>query len=421
MFIYIKDKMKTSLEQFSKEDHGIYKKDIDPDVITVSDILINNGFQAFLVGGCIRDILLNKKPKDFDIATDASPSVICKLFNNARIIGRRFKIVHVYVSDKKYFEVTTFRSDARKKNNEKKFKKTHGMIKRDNVFGTISQDAQRRDFTINSLYLDLDSENLHDYVGGINDIKNKKLKLIKKPSISYQEDPVRMLRAIRFESKLNIRLTEECSSSIKKMSHLINNVSPFRLFDEILKIMHSGKGVEGYLKLREHDLFKYLFPYTNNILNIDEKYNDFFMAALKNTDIRINDGLHVNPSFIYAVFLWPYFKEMEETSPDVKDFDSIFRRVIESQAKYISIPDFFKSTIFTIWSLQSSFLNLSSRNIQYVKELSKFRAAYDFFHIRSLIEPDLKEYAHKWYEIQKSVKSKKINRNHNRNGKRKSK
>ena len=123
MFIYIKDKMKTSLEQFSKEDHGIYKKDIDPDVITVSDILINNGFQAFLVGGCIRDILLNKKPKDFDIATDASPSVICKLFNNARIIGRRFKIVHVYVSDKKYFEVTTFRSDARKKIMKKNLKK----------------------------------------------------------------------------------------------------------------------------------------------------------------------------------------------------------------------------------------------------------------------------------------------------------
>ena len=415
--------MKTSLEQFSKEDHGIYKKDIDPDVIKVSDILINNGFQAFLVGGCIRDILLNKKPKDFDIATDASPSAICKLFTNARIIGRRFKIVHVYVSDKKYFEVTTFRSDTRKKNNEKKFKKTHGMIKRDNVFGTISQDALRRDFTINSLYLDLDSENLHDYVGGIDDIRNKKLKLIKKPSISYQEDPVRMLRALRFESKLNIKLTEECSSSIKKMSHLINDVSPFRLFDEILKIMHSGKGAEGYLKLREYNLFKYLFPYTDKILNTDEKYNDFFMASLKNTDLRINEGLHVNPSFIYAVFLWPYFKEIEEASSgsSLEDFDSIFRRVIESQAKYISIPDFFKSTIFTIWSLQSSFLNLSARNVQYITELSKFRAAYDFFYIRSLIEPDLKKYSDKWYEIQKNVKSKKRERGKKYYGKRKNK
>ena len=143
--------MKTKLKQYCKEEHGIYKKDIDPDVVTVSDVLINNGFQAFLVGGCIRDILLDKKPKDFDIATDASPSEICNLFDNARIIGRRFKIVHVYVSDKKYFEVTTFRSDISKKNNEKKFKKNKGMIKRDNVFGTISQDALRRDFTINSL------------------------------------------------------------------------------------------------------------------------------------------------------------------------------------------------------------------------------------------------------------------------------
>ena len=413
--------MKTNLEQFSKEDHGIYKKDIDPDVITVSDILINNGFQAFLVGGCIRDMLLNKKPKDFDIATDASPSEICNLFDNARIIGRRFKIVHVYVSDKKYFEVTTFRSDISKKNNEKKFKKTHGMIKRDIEFGTISQDAQRRDFTINSLYLDLDNENLHDYVGGINDIKDKKLKLIKKPSISYQEDPVRMLRAIRFESKLNIRLTEECSSSIKKMSHLINNVSPFRLFDEILKIMHSGKGVEGYLKLREYNLFKYLFPYTEKILKEEKKYNDFFITALTNTDVRINDDLHVNPSFIYAVFLWPYFEDIErkKSNPSQNDFDTIFTKVIESQAKYISIPDFFKSTIFTIWSLQNSFLNLSSRNIHYVTSLNKFRAAYDFFYIRSLIDPDLEKFADKWYEIQKTVKSKKTIRKRNYNGKRK--
>jgi len=404
--------MKKSLEQYSKEDHGIKKKDVDLNVVKISSTLINNGYQAFLVGGCIRDLLLQKKPKDFDIATDASPAEICRLFPNARIIGKRFKIVHVYTDEKKFFEVTTFRSDISKKNNEKRFKKQHGMIKRDNVYGTISQDAYRRDFTINSLYLDLDTEILHDYVGGLNDIKKRQLRLIKKPSISYQEDPVRMLRAIRFESKLDLELKGDSKESIKKMSHLINNVSPFRLFDEILKIMHSGTAVVGYKKLIKYKIFKNLFPYTDKIIKNQANYNDFFIAALTNTDNRIRDELHVNPSFIYAVFLWPFFQEMQEqyNNKKTRDVDFIFRSVMDKQAKYIAIPEFFQSTIFTIWSLQSSFLNLSSRNIQYITNIEKFRAAFDFFYLRSLINNDLKYYADKWNEIQKNVKSIKSNR-----------
>jgi len=404
--------MKKSLEQYSKEDHGIKKKDVDLNVVKISSTLINNGYQAFLVGGCIRDLLLQKKPKDFDIATDASPAEICRLFPNARIIGKRFKIVHVYTDEKKFFEVTTFRSDISKKNNEKRFKKQHGMIKRDNVYGTISQDAYRRDFTINSLYLDLDTEILHDYVGGLNDIKKRQLRLIKKPSISYQEDPVRMLRAIRFESKLDLELKGDSKESIKKMSHLINNVSPFRLFDEILKIMHSGSAVVSYKKLIKYKIFKNLFPYTDKIIKNQANYNDFFIAALTNTDNRIRDELHVNPSFIYAVFLWPFFQEMQEqyNNKKTRDVDFIFRSVMDKQAKYIAIPEFFQSTIFTIWSLQSSFLNLSSRNIQYITNIEKFRAAFDFFYLRSLINNDLKYYADKWNEIQKNVKSIKSNR-----------
>jgi len=404
--------MKKSLEQYSKEDHGIKKKDVDLNVVKISGTLINNGYQAFLVGGCIRDLLLQKKPKDFDIATDASPAEICRLFPNARIIGKRFKIVHVYTDEKKFFEVTTFRSDISKKNNEKRFKKQHGMIKRDNVYGTISQDAYRRDFTINSLYLDLDTEILHDYVGGLDDIKKRQLRLIKKPSISYQEDPVRMLRAIRFESKLDLELKGDSKESIKKMSHLINNVSPFRLFDEILKIMHSGSAVVSYKKLIKYKIFKNLFPYTDKIIKNQANYNDFFIAALTNTDNRIRDELHVNPSFIYAVFLWPFFQEMQEqyNNKKTRDVDFIFRSVMDKQAKYIAIPEFFQSTIFTIWSLQSSFLNLSSRNIQYITNIEKFRAAFDFFYLRSLINNDLKYYADKWNEIQKNVKSTKSNR-----------
>ena len=400
--------MKKNLEQYSKEKHGINKKDIDPDVMIIAETLIGSGYQAFLVGGCIRDMLLENKPKDFDIVTDASPTDICKLFSNARIIGRRFKIVHVYISERKYFEVTTFRSDIQK-NNKKKFKKSHGMIKRDNIYGSISQDAFRRDFTVNSLYLDLDSDIIHDYVNGLNYIKSKKLKLIKKPSVSYQEDPVRMLRAVRFESKLNMKLTDECRDAIINMSQMINNVSPFRLFDEILKIMHSGYGAIGYKKLRKLNLFKYLFPYTDKILNDNVTYEDFFIESLNNTDSRIKEGMHVNPSFIYAVFLWPYFQELEEKNlkGNSQGSERVFNQVIQTQAKYIAIPEYFQPTIFSIWSLQSSFLNLSKRNIHYLTRLSKFRVAYDFFHIRSLINQDYRYYADKWYEIQKNVKSKK--------------
>ena len=404
--------MKKRLEQYSTDDHKISHEDIDPDVYKISESLISNGYQAYLVGGCIRDILLGRKPKDFDIATDANPSEICKIFSYAKIIGRRFKIVHVYISEKKYFEVTTFRSDIKNKSSQKKFQKMHGMIKRDNLFGSISQDAFRRDFTVNSLYLDLDSKILHDYVNGFEDIKAKKLKLIKKPSISYQEDPVRMLRAVRFESKLDLKLTSECKESIINMAHLINNVSPYRLFDEILKIVHSGRGEKGYKKLKEMNLFEYLFPFTNKILKDFSIYDDFFICALRNTDQRISDKLHVNPSFIYAVFLWPYFKVLEDKyiNNESKTIDDVFRHIIESQGKYIAIPEFFQNTIFTIWSLQSSFLNLSKRNIYYLTNLDKFRAAYDFFYIRSQIDNDLKPYADKWFEIQKNVDNRNINK-----------
>ena len=404
--------MKKRLEQYSTDDHKISHEDIDPDVYKISESLISNGYQAYLVGGCIRDILLGRKPKDFDIATDANPSEICKIFSYAKIIGRRFKIVHVYISEKKYFEVTTFRSDIKNKSSKKKFQKMHGMIKRDNLFGSISQDAFRRDFTVNSLYLDLDSKILHDYVNGFEDIQAKKLKLIKKPSISYQEDPVRMLRAVRFESKLDLKLTSECKESIINMAHLINNVSPYRLFDEILKIVHSGRGEKGYKKLKEMNLFEYLFPFTNKILKDFSIYDDFFICALRNTDQRISDKLHVNPSFIYAVFLWPYFKVLEDKyiNNESRTIDDVFRHIIESQGKYIAIPEFFQNTIFTIWSLQSSFLNLSKRNIYYLTNLDKFRAAYDFFYIRSQIDNDLKPYADKWFEIQKNVDNRNINK-----------
>ena len=399
-------------KKYSQKDHGIQRSNIDSDIDIVAETLIGNGYQAFLVGGCLRDMLLGKTPKDFDIVTEASPNEICSLFSNARIIGKRFKIVHVYVNEKKYFEVSTFRSDV-KKHDKKKFKKVNGLIKRDNIYGTINQDAFRRDFTINSLYYDLDSGIIHDYVDGMNDIQNKKLRLIKKPSLSFQEDPVRMLRAIRFETKLGLKLTDDCRQTIKNMSHQINGISPYRLFDEVLKIMHSGHGVENYKKLREEKLFEHLFPFTHKILEDFSIYDDFFICALRNTDMRIKDGLHVNPSFIYAVFLWPYYKVLEDKyiNNNSRSIDEVFRHIIESQSKYISIPDFFQNTIFSIWSLQSSFLNLSKRNIHYLTKLDKFRAAYDFFYIRSQINDEFKSYADKWYEIQKNVKSVKNKKN----------
>ena len=202
-------------------------------------------------------------------------------------------------------------------------------------------------------------------------------------------------------------MTNNCRETIREMAHLIKNVSPYRLFDEVLKIMHSGYGVEGYKSLRKEKLFEHLFPFTNKILKDFSVYDDFFICALRNTDQRIKDELHVNPSFIYAVFLWPYYKVLEDKyiNNGSRSIDDVFRNIIESQAKYISIPEFFQTTIFSIWSLQSSFLNLSKRNIHYLTNLDKFRVAYDFFYIRAQVNDEVKNYADRWFEIQKNLKT----------------
>ena len=208
--------MSKSLKIYPHNEHKINNDLIDPDALNTIQVLKSNGFDAYLVGGCVRDLFLGFKPKDFDVVTNAHPDVIRKIFKNSQIIGRRFKIVHVYFDKRKYIEVSTFRADISSSNKSHRFKGGNKTSRRDNFYGSISQDAYRRDFTINSLYYDIETKKIHDYVGGIKDLETKTLKAIKNPDICFREDSVRMLRAVKFESKLPVELPTDHKKSIVK-------------------------------------------------------------------------------------------------------------------------------------------------------------------------------------------------------------
>ena len=388
--------MKISPEIYSKDFHSIDINIIDGHAKKISQTLKNSGYDTYLVGGCIRDILLGISPKDFDLVTDAEPNEIRKIFKNSKIIGRRFKIVHIYTDEKRYIEVTTFRADEKK--NSYARKKGKKRIRTDNTYGEITQDAFRRDFTINSLYYDIETENLHDYVQGFKDIKENKIRSIKDPEKSFQQDPVRMLRAVKFESKLNLNLNSKDEAAIKRMSFHIKEASSYRLFDEVIKIMHCGHSQIAYSKLKEYKLFKYLFPNTHEAISTNPSYDDFIKQALKNTDERIKKDMHVNPAFIYAVFLWPSFDLLY--SQKKGQFERVFDHIISKQSENIVIPKFFISTIYEIWRLQEYFVDLRKNTSKSILNSIKYRAAYDFFLIRSYINEDLVQYVNKWEKIE---------------------
>lgn len=395
--------MSKSLKIYPHNEHKINNDLIDPDALNTIQVLKSNGFDAYLVGGCVRDLFLGFKPKDFDVVTNAHPDVIRKIFKNSQIIGRRFKIVHVYFDKRKYIEVSTFRADISSSNKSHRFKGGNKTSRRDNFYGSISQDAYRRDFTINSLYYDIETKKIHDYVGGIKDLETKTLKAIKNPDLCFREDSVRMLRAVKFESKLPVELPTDHKKSIVKNAYYLLEASPSRLFDDVIKIMHCGNSIEGFQKLKEYNLFKYLFPRINSLIKNNQKYDSMIVSALKNTDKRFNEGLSLNPAFIYAVILWPLFEEKSKTNKKTYLFEE-FEKILFEQSKNISIPNFFQPTIFQIWRMQDKFFDLSRKNIEYMVRQEKFRAAFDFFLIRSNVDSDLLEYSNNWQDVYDNLK-----------------
>ena len=369
------------------------KKFLDPDAIKTVKKINKSGYEAYLVGGCIRDLLLGYEPKDFDIATNATPEQIRKIFKRSRIIGRRFKLVHVIFSARKFIEVATFRSS---KNNKIA---TKGMILRDNYYGSLKDDVFRRDFTVNSLYFDIKKSEVFDYVDGLNDLNELKINMIGEPSERFEEDPVRMIRAVRFKVKLRASIDSKLNNSILKNAHLISNVPPARLYEEVIKLFHNDNSLEVFRELSNLGLLKYLFSQT--------KEDSFITASLINTSERIKTGSSVTPAFLFAVFLWSAqnkrFNELKKKKMTrVELMIKASEDVIRTQVRQVMMPRWLSGRVKDIWLMQYHLENYNSKKSKELLINPRFRLAYDFFLLRSKsIDEQLKEKAEYWTNIQK--------------------
>lgn len=363
------------------------------------------GFSAYIVGGCVRDLLLNHQPKDFDIATNAKPEEIRGLFRRSRIIGRRFQIVHV-LSGREAIEVTTFRShhdtnpmleptSPRHPAAETSSRSKDGLLLRDNVFGTIDEDAQRRDFTANALYYHLTDNTIHDFTGGFADIQRAVLKVIGDPHLRYREDPVRMLRAARFVAKLGFALDPRSAEPIPQLSQLIRDIPSARLFDETLKLLMNGQSLATFTQLRELGLVAPLFPDTGDILaQTDTPALAFIEQALRNTDERVRTGKRVTPAFLLAALLWPAVRARAEAlgahgQPALTAIQDAAGQILSHQLRRIAIPRRFTLAIREIWGLQPRLMNRAGPNAQRLIANSKFRAGYYFLLLREQAGEDL--------------------------------
>lgn len=382
--------------------HHISKTEISEKALQVINHLNHHGFQAYLVGGSVRDLLLRKIPKDFDVATSATPQQIKRLFKNGRIIGRRFKLVHI-LFHREIIEVSTFRSNMP---DEQLQTNDHGMVIRDNVYGTLEQDAWRRDFTINSLYYDAQTGSIVDYTQGFEDIKSNTIRMIGEPQLRYQEDPVRMLRAIRFAAKLDFTIHSETAKPIQSLSSLILKVSNARLFDEVTKLWQCQESLRCFKLLNEYGIFDKLFPWTAATFTKNPQTLKFIEIALENTDSRLKAQKPITPAFLYAVLLWFPMRELslhlqttEELHP-LAALEQAMGKIISDQSKIIGIPKRLIQIIREIWILQYRFSKRVGYKPLQLLQHSRFRAAYDFLCLRSLAGDESIELADWWTKFQ---------------------
>ncbi len=392
----------------ARDQHAISRANISPNALKVLYRLKDEGYRACLVGGGVRDLLLGREPKDFDIATDAHPEQVKALFRNCRLIGRRFRLAHV-IFGREIIEVATFRGQHDAAEEEEHARQAEsGRILRDNVYGSIEDDVWRRDFTINSLYYDIADFSVVDYTGGMADLQQGVIRLIGDPEQRYREDPVRMLRAIRFAAKLGFRLDEAAAAPIAELSHLLFDIAPARLFDEILKLLLSGDGVKTFEMLRQYDLFRALLPMTDEVLAEEEQGFPHMLVvhALKNTDARIAEGKPVTPAFFFAAMLWePMLRAMPdwEAIPDMSELQAMqiaAARIVSKQAQHTAIPKRFSLPMREIWAMQPKFQQRNGRRPLKLLEHPKFRAAYDFLLLRGQAGEIDQELCDWWTRIQ---------------------
>jgi poly(A) polymerase len=364
---------------------------IDKDAKKVVKTLNKAGHETYLVGGCIRDLLLGHKPKDFDIATSATPEQVHKTFKRSRLIGRRFRLVHIMFSSRKYIEVATFRSGKVKTASD-------GSIVRDNLYGTLKEDAFRRDFSVNGLYYDIQKSQVIDYVDGLEALNNSEIRMIGKPVERFKEDPVRMMRAIRFKVKLGATIDSKISKSITNQAHLLANIPAARLYDECIKLFHNENACEIFEQLLKFGLLNYLFPQTEKTL--------FINKTLLNTSKRIKNGKPVTPAFLFAVFLWDAqnkrFNELnKKKNSRIFTMTQASEEVISKQTKQVLMPRWLSSRVKDIWLMQYHLENCGLKKAKELIKHPRFRMAYDFLVLRSeSINPELSDRAQYWTQLQ---------------------
>ncbi len=392
----------------ARPEHVISRANISESALKVLYRLNSSGFEAYLVGGGVRDLLLGREPKDFDIATDAHPEEVASLFRNSRLIGRRFKLVHVRFG-REIIEVATFRSGHEAEGTGE----THaedGMILRDNVYGNLEDDAWRRDFTINSLYYSVKGFSVVDYTSGMEDLEAGMLRVIGDAEKRYIEDPVRMLRAIRFAAKLGFFIHADSEKPIFELSERLESVPPARLFDEILKLFMSGCAVATYELLRHYDVFRHLFPMTDACLAEEENHfpHTMILRGLVNTDARIAEGKPVTPAFLFAVLLWePVHSRARhlqgEGLSEIQALQQAGDEVVSLQAQHIAVPKRFSLQSREIWAFQARLKRRNGKRAARLVEMARFRAAYDFLLLRiESGEDEFKALGDWWTEFQES-------------------
>lgn len=395
-----------------RDQHHISRSNISENALKVLYRLHNSGYQAYLVGGCVRDLLLGLEPKDFDVATNASPEQIKALFNNCRLIGRRFRLAHI-VFGRDVIEVATFRghhSDEESPNKNTSKQSNEGLLLRDNVYGSIEEDAERRDFTVNAMYYSIADFAIYDFANGVKDLEAGLLRLIGDPETRYREDPVRMLRAVRFATKLGLRIDDAAREPIKRLAHLLDNIPPARLFEEYLKLFMHGKAEANFLALQELGLFSYFFPQIKAALNNTDSFEYRMLYQLCiDTDTRINNDKRVTPAYLFAATLWyPVVAQAEQLTSEggLIEYDAMqiaAADVLGKQSRSISIPKRFSLPARDMWTLQIRLQQTHPRKAERLLTHPKFRAAYDFLLLRARVEqhPDLKALAEFWTEFQK--------------------
>jgi poly(A) polymerase len=367
--------------------HGISRDRISACALRVTDTLQDNNFTAFVVGGAVRDLILGWHPKDYDVATSATPEQVRELFRRSRIIGRRFRIVHV-MCGREVVEVATYRAAALPSDDasEHQTADEHGRLLRDNVFGTQEQDATRRDFTVNALFYDPRTQQIVDYHDGVEDLRKRRLRMIGDPLQRYREDPVRMLRAVRLAASRGLEIEPAAREPIKSLASLLANVPAARLFDEMLKLLLSGHAHDCVIALRQEGLHHGLLPMLDVILE-QPMGERFVMMALRNTDVRIKADKPVSPSFLFAALLWhevlASWKKLEDGGmPAAPALFQAMEQVAQVQAEKLAIPRRYSADMKEIWSMQPRFLQRSGRRPYRLLENPRFRAAYDFLLLR---------------------------------------